>query len=500
MQTPGTKPKYIFWLTLSFIFLIGISARLALFYQTHFVYEDAYITYRYAENLAQGSGFVYNQGERVLGTTTPLYTLVLAVAQLIGIPVLVTGLWLNLLADAAVVILIYLFLQNAVSEQFALLAGIWIALSPPNVEWSISGMETGFVTFLSFAILYAYWKKRYVALAVLSALLILLRIDGAVLLLVIAGHFLFTERHIPWKVLLIFGLIVIPWFIFSTLYFGSPIPNSIGAKFVLYGSHQNLIWPNFWLITGKFIGRAGLMSNVLAVAAIAGIGTAVVKARHLVPMLLWFFSYYGLFILSKTVIFPWYLIPPLPVWTLMAVLGLAQAASWFTLAFLKNLSPRPRDWLYSLATLLLSFAALVPLSGRFSEVASIQSYEDTIRKPLGLWLKNNTSSQATVYLEPIGYIGYYSQRYIYDDAGLISPQLIPFNQEAPGLQQFLKKIQAVEPDYVVVRKAEREFMKTAPYLQENYKEIKVFEFPQNVNQDDSSILNLYLYKKVAIER
>ncbi|MCK5783757.1 MAG: hypothetical protein KAH06_04880, partial [Desulfobacterales bacterium] len=40
--------------------------------------EDALITYRYAENIATGNGFVYNFGERVLGTTTPLYTLLLA--------------------------------------------------------------------------------------------------------------------------------------------------------------------------------------------------------------------------------------------------------------------------------------------------------------------------------------------------------------------------------------------------------------------------------------
>ncbi|HEC35405.1 MAG TPA: hypothetical protein ENI39_02600, partial [Anaerolineae bacterium] len=40
--------------------------------------DDAYITFRYARNLVEGRGFVYNLGERVLGTTTPLYTLLLS--------------------------------------------------------------------------------------------------------------------------------------------------------------------------------------------------------------------------------------------------------------------------------------------------------------------------------------------------------------------------------------------------------------------------------------
>jgi 4-amino-4-deoxy-L-arabinose transferase-like glycosyltransferase len=41
-------------------------------------YDDAYITFRYARNLALGHGFVYNPGDNILGTTTPLLTLLLA--------------------------------------------------------------------------------------------------------------------------------------------------------------------------------------------------------------------------------------------------------------------------------------------------------------------------------------------------------------------------------------------------------------------------------------
>ena len=37
--------------------------------------DDAYITYRYARNLATGRGFVYNPGEAVMGTTAPLSTI-----------------------------------------------------------------------------------------------------------------------------------------------------------------------------------------------------------------------------------------------------------------------------------------------------------------------------------------------------------------------------------------------------------------------------------------
>src|SRR5579864_960227 len=35
------------------------------------VYDDAFITFRYAKNLVEGFGFVYNPHEWVLGLTTP---------------------------------------------------------------------------------------------------------------------------------------------------------------------------------------------------------------------------------------------------------------------------------------------------------------------------------------------------------------------------------------------------------------------------------------------
>ncbi|TET83600.1 MAG: hypothetical protein E3J37_05110, partial [Anaerolineales bacterium] len=40
--------------------------------------DDAYITFRYAQNLLAGNGLVYNPGEAVLGTTTPIYALLMA--------------------------------------------------------------------------------------------------------------------------------------------------------------------------------------------------------------------------------------------------------------------------------------------------------------------------------------------------------------------------------------------------------------------------------------
>ena len=47
--------------------------------------DDAYITFRYARNLADGLGLVYNPGEWVLGTTAPLWAIVLAGGYRLGL-------------------------------------------------------------------------------------------------------------------------------------------------------------------------------------------------------------------------------------------------------------------------------------------------------------------------------------------------------------------------------------------------------------------------------
>ena len=45
--------------------------------------DDSYIFYNYAKNIALGNGYVFNIGEKVNATTSPLYPLVLALLYFI---------------------------------------------------------------------------------------------------------------------------------------------------------------------------------------------------------------------------------------------------------------------------------------------------------------------------------------------------------------------------------------------------------------------------------
>ncbi|MCC6955740.1 MAG: hypothetical protein IT316_03030, partial [Anaerolineales bacterium] len=110
MRTVRTGSKRIEWLPLLLpagIFLLALIARTLPGART---IDDSYITYRYARNILAGAGFVFNPGERVMGTTTPLYTALMVAAGLVSggvnAPFAQISLLINALADGLTCLLL----------------------------------------------------------------------------------------------------------------------------------------------------------------------------------------------------------------------------------------------------------------------------------------------------------------------------------------------------------------------------------------------------------
>jgi hypothetical protein len=74
------------------------------------------------------------------------------------------------------------------------------------------------------------------------------------------------------------------------------------------------------------------------------------------------------------------------------------------------------------------------------------------RKAAGLWLYCNSPLTATVATEPIGYIGYYSERRILDLKGLVSSQVLDFYRSRG--YSWAEVIDNFKPDYLVLRSSE----------------------------------------------
>src|SRR5262245_39796064 len=80
-------------------FAVAAGLAAAFFLHTRYFADDALITVRYADHLARGEGLVYDAGERTLGTTAPLWALVLAAAAKVGADPVAAATWLGVLAS-----------------------------------------------------------------------------------------------------------------------------------------------------------------------------------------------------------------------------------------------------------------------------------------------------------------------------------------------------------------------------------------------------------------
>ena len=71
--------------------------------------DDAFISFRYAENLAQGHGLVYNVGERVEGFTNLSWTVLFGLIMMIGVEPVMASVFLGWLSIAALVVVTWRF-------------------------------------------------------------------------------------------------------------------------------------------------------------------------------------------------------------------------------------------------------------------------------------------------------------------------------------------------------------------------------------------------------
>ncbi|GEM_PF-894340 len=133
--------KRVFVLTILLLLVAGI------FNGSAKPVDDAYITFRFAENLVNGNGLSYNPGTIVEGFTSMGQVLLMAPIIMMNKRMAYMGsILLGLLAWAAVVALVWRLIRRERGDQpldrpewFTL---IFLAICNPAVIWSWSGMET----------------------------------------------------------------------------------------------------------------------------------------------------------------------------------------------------------------------------------------------------------------------------------------------------------------------------------------------------------------------
>ena len=147
----GSKFRILFdWKDLLVVlsFLAAFLFFCVVFYD--FILDDAFITFRYSENFANGHGPVWNPGEDpVEGYTSFIWMVLMALLIRVGKDPVTSAKIISISAGAFIIAVIYLYSRlKTESRVISALAASGLALSPAFAFNTIQGMETTFAALL----------------------------------------------------------------------------------------------------------------------------------------------------------------------------------------------------------------------------------------------------------------------------------------------------------------------------------------------------------------
>ena len=156
--------------------------------------DDAFISFRFARNLAEGAGLLYNPGlAPVEGYSNFLWVLWLALFELGGLDVTVAARASSAICGVALLWLIARVLRRELDARGTALALLFPATLPPLAIWSTSGlaaMPFALALFAVFERLTAPGRPRTEVAAIATTAAVLVRADGPLFTALLLGALL----------------------------------------------------------------------------------------------------------------------------------------------------------------------------------------------------------------------------------------------------------------------------------------------------------------------
>jgi arabinofuranosyltransferase len=211
--------------------------------------DDAYISFRYAQNLLNGEGLVFNPGERVEGYTNFLWTIILAAFMRLGLDPSAVSIVLGAAFSVGTLWLVYQFSRLACPAQplIPLVASLALAVDGSFALWAVSGMETSMFAFLVVGALACHvWEWRQSKPGLLSGALLALasmtRPEGLLVFVVLLLHQvvarLLVRRELPGSAEIakagVFVGVYLPYYLWRYYYYGFLLPNTFYAKVTVH--------------------------------------------------------------------------------------------------------------------------------------------------------------------------------------------------------------------------------------------------------------------------
>lgn len=456
-------------------------------------FDDAYITYRYAQNIASLGEFSYNPGEWVLGTTTPLYAIILAVGSFLWSDIPQLSHFVSVVSWVITIPILYAISMQETSQHWSIgiLAAAIYALNVLNLR--ALGMETMLYVLVSLSSIYLFLRGSIGWAFVVGGLAFLMRWDGIV---VTAVLFFVSLIRRDWKAIrlgiFISILIIGSWLVYSFITFGTIFPNSFFAK-VEQGQSSGLGGGDITFLRGILIHATAAYqkSNLFLMQLpllILGVLKLIKQLPTWWPVLLWTQGYFSGFVLLGVLRFDWYYPPLIPALALLIAYGASYCTSLISQA-IKNEQRLPLVQT-ALYTLFLAIIILPNLSWLLQSRKETLSPRTQSYYEVGQWLNHNTPNDSSVAMIEIGVIGFYSQRLVVDTMGLVSPAMIGHLEE--WLQTLQFALNYYWPDYVVgLEQTAWVGIVTEPWFKEAYTLV------HTVDNADDPIAPIKIYRRNA---
>lgn len=480
--------------------LAAVAIRIVFWAYTDRVWEDALITVTHARNAADGLGLVHHAGEgRVQGFTSALSVLIPLAGEALRAGSGLAVIKLVSLA-ATVVTVVYAYRLTVLLElrrSAAAFVLAFVALDYQQILFGMSGMETQIAVAILLGGFVYVIQARPVAAGVMFGLALLVRPDF--LLWVVPGLVWFAvraSRRAVSRALAATAAVAMPWYLFATVYYGSPISETIRAKAAGFammpalsdglGAWLTYLWEqpsrqtHLWKNLAPFIESwpaykvplPWWLSNiafVMLVLAIAG-AWRTRNTRGWRPALVFVGLFTGYLLFGGRVdFFSWYLPPFMAAVALLAGAGLTA---------LGDVLPRVATGLA--AALALAFAAALPFDFRLERTVQ-HDIENQVRLPLGNYLNRVVAPGQAVTSESSGYVGYYGRVKLLDYPGLTSPAALRTVRSIPRDQRDYPALAIrLQPEWIVARPFEvAAMLDRDPRIRDRYVQSARFAVPES---------------------